>query len=250
MPSTALVKAWYKRELQQRLLRVDVYQPGEMSWDAYKSECAVFCANWGFTPGLGVPYLYGIWKSKKSKWRHIVGVSKEQEEIPGGSKPAHPLDQLHSLLVKCFNQVLKVLKEMDLARRAKGGCRAFWIVESVQQFAEEIRLGAKEWGDLPLATVDFEEMYTNLQHEWIWRNAMAATAEAFEYVAAREGVRLSEVRLNGTSWVTSPIQNGYTQQEFATLLQYTLVSCVLRAGSQLLKQVRGLPMGVRPAPPN
>ena len=124
-----------------------------------------------------------------------------------------------------------VLKEMDLVRRAKGGCRAFWIVESVQQFAEEIRLGAKEWGDLPLATVDFEEMYTNLQHEWIWRNAMAATAEAFEYVASRGK--------------TSPIQNGYTQHNLATLLQYTLVSCVLHAGSQLLKQVRGF---IRPAP--
>ena len=101
-------------------------------------------------------------------------------------------------------------------KRWKGGCRAFWIVESLQQFAEEIRLGAKEWGDLPLATVDFEEMYTNLQYEWIWRNAMAATAEAFEYVASREGVRLSEVRLNGTSWVTSPIQFGCTQQACST----------------------------------
>ena len=77
---------------------------------------------------------------------------------------------------------------------------------------------------------------------------MVATAQAFEYVADREGVRLSEVRLNGTSWVTSPIQNGYTQQGLATLLQHTLVSCVLGAGSQLVKQVRGLPMGIRPAP--
>jgi len=50
-------------------------------------------------------------------------------------------------------------------------------------------------------------------------------------------------------WVTSPIQNGYTQQGLATLLQHTLVSCVLGAGSQLVKQVRGLPMGIRPAPP-
>ena len=50
---------------------------------------------------------------------------------------------------------------MDSAHRAKGGNCAFWIVESVQQFAEEVRLGAKEWGDLPLATIDFEEIYTS-----------------------------------------------------------------------------------------
>jgi len=120
-------KMWYKLELQKRLQRVDVYAPMEISWSEYTQQCATFCGQHGFVVGGGLPYVYGIWKSKKARWRHIVGICKGSESADL-AKPLHPLDGAHLLLVKLLKQILAVLKEIDLVRRAAGGPRAFWVV--------------------------------------------------------------------------------------------------------------------------
>ena len=112
-------KLWYKQELQKRLQRADVYTPFELSWNEYTQQCESFCTQYGFVVGGGLPYVYGIWKSKKARWRHIVGISKDSEFLDS-VKPVHPLDGVHLLLVKLLKQVLAVLREIDLVRRAAG----------------------------------------------------------------------------------------------------------------------------------
>ena len=110
------------------------------------------------------------------------------------------------------------------------------MVESVQQFAEEIRLGAKDWSQLPLATIDFEEMYTNLAHNVIWSNVMSSVQEAFYYMATKLRVDPANFRLGTSSWVSvaSPdaaagtsVSSEYTQEEVSFLLRHTLATCVV-----------------------
>jgi len=85
-------KLWYKQELQKRLHRADVYTPLELSWNEYKQQCESFCTQYGFVVGGGLPYVYGIWKSKKARWRHIVGISKDSEFLDS----VNPLESLRA----------------------------------------------------------------------------------------------------------------------------------------------------------
>jgi hypothetical protein len=207
-------------------------------------EIAQGLEEYGMTLACGVPYLYSVWKSKKAKWRHIVGVHQE-DAVQSTGKPVHPADEVHVTLVECFEQVMHTLKEKDRGRRMEG-VRAFWVVESQQEFAEEVRSGSLLWGHLPMKTVDFEDMYTNLSHDLILHRVMDAALEAFSFEAEKRGTAVASLKLGKQGWNTDG--SGLDMGKLADFLSKTLKWCFVMNGTQVRRQTRGLPMGIRPAP--
>ena len=91
----------------------------------------------------GVPYLYGVCKTKKRTWRPIAGVSTSagsQRQVG----PRHPFQTLAEGIMKALQCVLRTLEAADRLRMQQQGLRAFWVVRSPQEFAAWVRTYLRE----------------------------------------------------------------------------------------------------------
>ena len=145
------------------LTDTSLYEECPQMWLQARQQMCLEMEQRGFTPAQGMPYLYGIFKAKKRKWRPISGACSERSEnnLQLG-KPAHPMAEVHQLLTRIFQAVLNVLKEKDRERMVKENRRAFWIKESPQEIAAWLRQNLAALGGRPMKVVDFKEMYTNI----------------------------------------------------------------------------------------
>jgi len=93
----ACCSRWYKAMLGDTSL----FQECLQAWPELRQAMYVRITELGFTPTNGWPYLYGIFKAKKRRWRPISGACTDKTEggLQGG-KPAHPMSAVHVLLTR------------------------------------------------------------------------------------------------------------------------------------------------------
>ena len=58
----------------------DVYVEAEQSWEEVVDEIKIEAQKEGFAVRKGIPYLYGIYKAKKKRWRPIAGVRQMEPQ--------------------------------------------------------------------------------------------------------------------------------------------------------------------------
>ena len=114
--------------------------PGRQSSRRWSAACSVGVCVWGD----GVPYLYGIYKTKKERWRPIAGVHKagQRDQAPSlrkSSAPTHPSHPLAQEMMRMLQVVLVSLEGADRVRMQTKDLRAFWVVRSPQEFGAWVR---------------------------------------------------------------------------------------------------------------
>ena len=115
----------------------------------------------------------------------IVGVRSEAE--PGtikrkqARKPKQPLAELHEGLTGVLQTTLATLRRKDERRIIETGKRAYWIVESAQDFAGWMRPQLQKLAGKPLRTVDFKDMYTNIPHTELLRRVEESKESQWEF---------------------------------------------------------------------
>jgi len=236
-----------------------VFEEVVESWDEVVEKLNVFKQAWEFPTGTGVVYNYGIWKPSKGKFRYISGTRKgavpqgsQQEQSEGSKKepPRQPLYHLNKTLVMLLKQVESVLKEKDEIRQQTEGIKAFWGIDSVESFVRMVRSHSREILAGGLSTADFTTMYTAFTFDAIVSRTMESAREAWEFVRTQKaplGVDDTMVpRLTSTGW--SWDGHGYSIEDVYTLVKFSVENNFTCNGGRVRRQVRGMPMGLPPAP--
>ena len=251
----AACKRWYLQQLQGLLGSTDTYQTVPKPWDEVRSEMARGLKRWDMRIGNGVPYLYGIYKTKKSRWRPIAGVHKArgqpQPQPPRKLQPpTHPLHPLAEEMMRLLQVVLTSLEGADRVRMQTKELRAFWVVRSPQEFGAWVRTHLTELAGRSFKTVDFRDMYTNIEHGRLLERVHQALQEAWSYEAASRGVEQERLSLTNTGWECgSPeVTGGYGMEAVLERLRWLLENCFVVNSGVVRRQVRGIPMGLAPSP--
>ena len=174
-----------------------VYTLRQELWKDIRDQLMAECRDEGFTIGKGLPYLYGIYKSKKRSWRPIAGVcalgnpsskpcptpsdGPARAALPSGQMPdtpQHPLGDVLDTLTDLLNVVLQTQQEIDEERQATTGLRAFEVIASPQHFAPCVKVHLKNLEAKTMRTVDFKNIHTNIAHERLLQNVSSTLAEA------------------------------------------------------------------------
>ena len=242
------------------LTDTSLYEVCSQTWLQARQRICLEMDQRGFTPSQGVPYLYGIFKAKKRRWRPISGACSDTSgETPQLGKPAHPLSEVHQLLTRIFQVVLSMLKEKDRERMVKENKRAYWIKESPQEIAAWLRQNLAALGGRSMKVVDFKDMYTNIPHRLLSERVKIAVDEALQWEAQKQLGRTlaaaSFSRIDGKlCWTdeSSNQENSSTAtvsiNELHELLSWTLQNCFVVNGATLRRQIKGIPMGISPSP--
>jgi hypothetical protein len=227
-----------------------------------------------------LPYLYGCWKAKKKAFRWISGTTRamdkqtkqqqsSQQPREKGKRnlgpPKNALSAIGSGLVKILQQVLKTLRTKDMEARGRGEPARFWVLEDIDECAQEFRALASHLEKVLWATYDFTTMYEALEHDKLLAGVMDAVGEAWEYEqdqqAKRQGKRAADMQmvLTETGWVEldqfqQAQRDGGQQGLWATkerlkeIMEFVLGHLYVRNGVVVRRQRKGVPMGLECAP--
>ena len=248
-------KRWYQREMAKYLNDNSVFEITNKSWEDVVEEARRFNAPTDFVTGTGIVYNYGIWKPTKGRFRFIAGTRSGPNPRNAPSKPAgpprQPLYEAHKALVRILQLVEDALREKDKIRLSEEGIKAFWGIDSVNAFTRMVRAHS----DIVLAngqeTVDFCTMYTSFPFKAMIERTIYAIDEAWDFVLQRdaamaEGEASLELTLGLKGW--SKVGKGYSRAQVAELLTYLIEHNYVNIGGRVLRQIKGMPMGMPAAP--
>ena len=250
-----LCKRWYQREMAKYLAENAVFETCDLTWEDVVKQAKEFNDRGEFATGTGIVYNYGIWKPTKGKFRFIAGTRSGPKPSDASSRPAgpprQPLYEAHKALVRILQHVEDALREKDKIRQSEEGIKAFWGIDSVNAFTRMVRAHP----DVVLAngqeTVDFCTMYTSFPFRSMTDRTLYAVDEAWDFVIQREtemaidGAPL-DLTLGPKGW--SKLGKGYTRAQVAELLAYLIEHNYVCIGGRVLRQIKGMPMGMPAAP--
>ena len=131
------------------------------------------------------------------------------------------------------------------------GINAFWGIDGVNAFTRMVRAHS----DIVLAneqeTVDFCTMYTSCPFKAMIERTIYAIDEAWDFglqrdAAMAEGEASLELTLGSKGW--SKVGKGYSRAQVAELLTYLIEHNYVNIGGRVLRQTKGMPMGMPAAP--
>ena len=153
--------------------------------------------------------------------------------------------------MRILQLVEDALREKDNIRLSEEGIKAFWGIDSVNAFTRMVRAHS----DIVLAngqeTVDFCTMYTSFPFKAMIERTIYAIDEAWDFVLQRdaamaEGEASLELTLGSKGW--SKVGKGYSRAQVAELLTYLIEHNYVNIGGRVLRQIKGMPMGMPAAP--
>ena len=263
-------KRWYQKQMATYLADTEVFEDVAGSWEDVVAGLRDINQRLHFPTGAGVVYNYGIWKPAKRKFRFIAGTRKSRDsghtrpdvrpapvaaaaaEKPEKAKepPRQPFYALNKALVQLLKHVESALKEKDELRQQREGLKAFWGIDSVESFVRMVRTHSKDILAGGLETADFTTMYTAFTFDAIIERTMLSATEAWGF--ARDtlvpiGVDASvEPRLTTEGWRWDDM--GYSISELREMVTVAVCNNYTCNGGRVRKQIRGMPMGLPPAP--
>ena len=252
-------KRWYQRNMAEYLNNSSVFQPVAESWPQVAARLKSQLAPLGFEVGTGVPYNYGCWKPKKSKFRYIAGTRKATaDEKPAPPQPAPPADKpkaddiprsptyhLSKALVTIYKHAIRTIEELDTIREREVGFKCFWSIDSANAFSRLARLNASFIVAHGMATHDFTTMYTSFDQETMVKNLMEALTEAQQFEGSKCPEEAAAPSLCLKGWTFG---DGWSLPEVEAMARLTIGSAFTVNGGQVRRQCLGLPMGLPEAP--
>eukprot|EP01064_Diplonema_japonicum_P009822 TRINITY_DN1725_c0_g1_i20.p1 TRINITY_DN1725_c0_g1~~TRINITY_DN1725_c0_g1_i20.p1 ORF type:complete len:314 (+),score=64.37 TRINITY_DN1725_c0_g1_i20:556-1497(+) len=166
------------------------------------------------------------------------------------ARPVAAMTGAHKELSSLLKAVQRTLHEKDLEFRSKevnpglSGVRRFWIVESAEQVAAEIKQRYTFFKSKVPATYDFKTMYSNLDQGLLRKGLGRAIREAFEH-AGKELV----INKSGSSFADAEDDDKvYSLSMVEELVEFVVDNAYVEQGGRALRQVRGIPMGGNASP--
>ena len=246
---------WYQRNLRKIIADARTYEKCTETWDSILQVMKERLMKYGFGSLEGRPYLYGIFKAKKRRWRPIVGITSRGDESTAGVRPRQPMQELHQLLTRILQAVMTSLKAIDMERIVMQSKRAYWIKESPQEIAAWIRQNLSTLAGRSMKIIDFKDMYTNIDHKLLLQRVETAVDEALRWEHLNRSVREREEL--GWNIATGDYEMKSSEEEASTillkedvmqLLATTLDHCYITNGGECRRQIRGILMGISPSP--
>jgi len=211
-----------------------------------------------------LPYFYANVKMHKKPpgLRFIAGVSRKTEQLKEeGEKDREsevkqrpacsttPVSQRISLLLEA---VIESLRRKDMQFFKSTNRRRFWIIQTF----EEVALDLKQKDELLKGrvphTVDFTTMYTKLLHAQLLENVKQAVIEAREFAktftaAPDTRQERGELRVGEGGWTYDP-DAGLSVDGLMELVAWVVGNTYIQCGERILRQKIGIPMGTNCAP--
>jgi hypothetical protein len=250
-------KRWYQREMAKYLDDNSVFEASDLTWPQVVELAKKFNDEWDFATGTGIVYNYGIWKPTKGRFRFIAGTRSGPRPRDAPSKPAgpprQPLYEAHKVLVRILQHIEDALREKDQIRQSEEGIKAFWGIDSVNAFTRMVRANADVVLKNGMETVDFCTMYTSFPFRSMIDRTLMAVDEAWDFVT--QAGRAAGMAIDGASremtlgpkgW--SKLGRGYTKAQVAELLTFLIEHNYVNIGGRVLRQIKGMPMGMPAAP--
>ena len=95
-------------------------------------------------------------------------------------------------MTKVLQHVLRSLRSNDVGGRSGGGPTRYWVIEDIDEFAQEFRAMDTALAKVPWATYSFTTMYEALEHAKLMDGVVHPVKEAWMF--EREGVARSSGR--------------------------------------------------------
>ena len=244
-------KRWYQKEMAQYLGDNQVFEGVQTPWPAIASQLEAQVDKFGFKPGKGIPYNYGIWKAKKGKFRYIAGTRSpppaeaDNESQARKGPPRSPTYFLCKALVKVLDHVGNSLQAADEQRQRDIGLKCYWPINSVNQFSRLVRTYSADIAGHGMETYDFSTMYTSFKQDTILKNVMEAYKEAQLHEASRCPTGDALPNMTEGGWVFG---DGWSFEDIQNMLQFSLSTAYTVNGGRVRRQVMGMPMGIPHAP--
>jgi hypothetical protein len=182
-------KRWYQKEMAKYLSDNQVFEDVATPWPTIAAQLEAQVDKFGFKPGKGIPYNYGIWKAKKNKFRYIAGTRSpppteaNNESQAKKGPPRSPAYFLCKALVKVLDHVGSSLQAADEQRQRDIGLKCYWPINSVNQFSRLVRTHSADVARHGMETYDFSTMYTAFKQDIILPCQRPTQSTAEEYDA-------------------------------------------------------------------
>ena len=233
----------------------NVFELCDITWDDVVKQAKDFNDQGEFATGTGIVYNYGIWKPTKGRFRFIAGTRSGPRPREATGKPAgpprQPLYEAHKALVRILQHIEDALREKDKIRQSEEGIKAFWGIDSVNAFTRMVRANADVVLQNGQETVDFCTMYTSFPFRSMIDRTISAIEEAWDFATQQDaGMAIDgtprDLTLGPKGW--SKLGKGYTKAQVAELLTFLVEHNYVYIGGRVLRQIKGMPMGMPAAP--
>jgi len=257
-------RKWYQARLL-REIESESYERVERTKADILNDHRLFCESHGYEAMVdNLPYFYANVKMHKKPpgLRFIAGVSRKTEQFKEeGEKDREsevkqrpacsttPVSQRISLLLEA---VIESLRRKDMQFFKSTNRRRFWIIQTF----EEVALDLKQKDELLKGrvphTVDFTTMYTKLLHAQLLENVKQAVIEAREFAktftaAPDTRQERGELRVGEGGWTYDP-DAGLSVDRLMELVAWVVGNTYIQCGERILRQKIGIPMGTNCAP--
>ena len=183
-----------------------------------------------------LPLMYWIPKMHKNPvgFRFII------------ASPQCTLKHLAKDLTAIFRFFYEKIERYHQKGKVWSGVNKFWIIQNTKPIIHSINNLNKRNTAKSLATFDFSTLYTKIPHDKLKKVLNEIIDFAFKG-GTREFIKV----YNSTAYWTktsSKKDNLYTKEQIKESLRYLIDNSFFSVGSDLFKQVIGIPMGSDPAP--
>ena len=162
------------------------------------------------------------------------------------ASPQCSLKKLAKDLTAIFRLFYKKIERYHQKGKICSGINKFWVIQNSKPIIQSINNLNKRKVAKSLSTFDFSTLYTKIPHDKL----INVLNEIIDF-AFKGGTRdFIKVYNSGAFWVKTSSTNGtfYNKIQIKQSLKYLIDNSFFQVGSNLFRQVIGIPMGSDPAP--
>ena len=224
-------KPFYIKKVQDELSGANTYQLTNKSFENIMLDTCQFSSDMGVEvdeASRQLPLIYWIAKMHKNP---------TSQRFIAGSKVCS-IKMISKLFSKCLKLILNHLKSYNRVVFERSGLKYFWIIDNSLDFLDHIRNVKTDH----LETYDFSTLYTSLPQNEIKQKFK----NLFKKIFTREGKEYVNVNLNKAYFSASKHKNfhSFTERNLLQILEFILDNIYVKFGSQIFKQVIGIPIGL------
>lgn len=259
----------FLHKLQKELSSSAYSHQKDLNPDHLYASHRVFNERFGWETRHNSPYLYPTLKLHKSPpdFRWIAGVSALNDLGAETSKgrPYASSTPAQVALSHLLKAVKREHKRVDDSSYATTGIKRYFVIESPDEAALNIKQWSKDVRGLDVRGYDFKAMYTQLVHTALKDGLKRVTCSAFDHWASLKRISRNEVSLviptncpKPKGYFAAPDSKSakpfhkhitlYTLEDLHDLIDFCVNNSLIRVGDQFFLQVSGLPMGGNASP--
>jgi hypothetical protein len=224
-------KAFYIKKIQEELSGSNTYQLTNKPFEDIMQDSCQFSSDMGIhfdNASRQLPLIYWIAKMHKNptSQRYIAG------------SRVCSIKMISKLFSKCLKLILNHLKSYNHVVFERSGLNYFWIIDNSLDFLDNIKNIKTDH----LETYDFSTLYTSLPHIEIKQKFK----NIFKKVFTRENKEFINVKLNKAYFSATNQKNfhSFTERNLLQILEFILNNIFVKFGSDIYKQVIGIPIGL------